>query len=198
MRIWSKITDNRGIVQRTLDNERLIEIKLPRGGTIQCRNKGFEVGEVVCFTLDPMGHITNILPIDVALTKVEIAENRNIQNAIEAIKGDDYEDSDVKNVDGNRYGHPCSTDKSCTEHREITIGGEDYPEYSPEDEYFHWYDDIREDATEIPGQTIDNGIHIQHEYGYFPEMGIGEFSSDGGSTMYDGEGDIDSYPWSWG
>jgi hypothetical protein len=69
-----------GIVKKVSRNRSKIWIELPRGGTFLCRNEGFEVGEQVCFLLDPLKrHVLKVIPKDVADARWEMGQNEELQ-----------------------------------------------------------------------------------------------------------------------
>jgi len=73
------INANRGIVVSTSLNGNIIKIKTPRGGTFTCKNKGFETGERICFTLDALKqNVVKILPEEVADIKWALSQDAPI------------------------------------------------------------------------------------------------------------------------
>jgi hypothetical protein len=70
------INANRGIVVSTSLDGNIIKIKTPRGGTFTCKNKGFETGERICFTLDALKqNVVKILPEEVADIKWALSQD---------------------------------------------------------------------------------------------------------------------------
>lgn len=57
------LNEHEAIVQSISSNKLEITLLLPRGGIVKAKNEGFEVGDNVCFILDPSKKkITKVLP----------------------------------------------------------------------------------------------------------------------------------------
>lgn len=57
------LNEHEAIVQSISNNKLEITLLLPRGGLVKAKNEGFEVGDNVCFILDPSKKkITKVLP----------------------------------------------------------------------------------------------------------------------------------------
>lgn len=62
-----KVNANYGIVRSVSADRTKIKVVTPRGGTFECRNEGFEIGQPVCFILDALNQqVIRVLPKDVA------------------------------------------------------------------------------------------------------------------------------------
>ena len=59
------INQNTGIVQAI--NGDIVNIKMPRGGTVTAPNKGFRIGQSVCLIIGPFGNsVKDAIPIEKA------------------------------------------------------------------------------------------------------------------------------------
>jgi len=161
------LNSNRGTVTRILDGGMHIELRLPRGGRIQCANRGFEVGEVVCFTLDATGrNIIHVLPKDIADLKVAIAQDPMLTASLMEYDDDTIED------DQTDYGQ--EDEGGAHQGRGIHRGGVDVREYyglDPIDyEDCHGFDDIGDSDPDPSGETAPDEVLVHLEYGYVPEL----------------------------
>lgn len=88
---------NYGVVSLVSEDRTKIKIKLPRGGFAEAQNEGFEVGDVVAFTLNPIGtRVLKVMLKYVADLMVEIGRNSTLQSALQ-----DEEASDEHNSERN-------------------------------------------------------------------------------------------------
>lgn len=103
-----KLNANYGTVRTVSHDRSEITIGMPTGGSIQCRNEGFEVGQVVCFVLDALGRrVIKVLPKDIADMQVYLGMNPELQEALrddapepepEVADNDDFISLEVDNV----------------------------------------------------------------------------------------------------
>jgi len=115
------INENYGVVRWVSSNGGTIKIRLPRGGTATARNSGFEVGDVVAFTLDPTGtKVVKVLHKYVADLMVEIGKNPYLREAI-TIEEEPNEYNpgaeNFENYPGDRSIFAQSSDSYGAEHR---------------------------------------------------------------------------------
>lgn len=104
------LNKNVGIVTRLLDGGQRIELRLPKGGRIQCRNQGFEVGQTVCFTLDASKqNVIRVIPKEVADLQVAIAIDPYLQESLM----EDPHDDIAENCPSDGYGPESSIDQCC-------------------------------------------------------------------------------------
>lgn len=62
-----RINDNVGIVDKVLDGGQTIVLRSLRGGKFICKNKGFEVGDVLCYTVNTISRsIEELIPKKIA------------------------------------------------------------------------------------------------------------------------------------
>ena len=173
----SPINKNVAIVDRVLDSGQTIILHCKLGGRFTCRNQGFEVGDVVCYTIDPLTQqVVHILPKDVADLKVMLARDPDLQLAI-------VEDSDVEPfiaIDSSGYGQETEIDpdQGCGDSGEQDSFGADFA-FDPLD----FYDPTRIDCTdhlgeEAPGETDSVQIHLSAEYECFQGLVFGEPEDD--------------------
>jgi hypothetical protein len=77
------LNSNYGIVRRISKDRTTITIALPRGGTFEAKNAGFEIGDEVAFLLDSASQrVVKVIPKDVADARMAIAQNETLQQAI--------------------------------------------------------------------------------------------------------------------
>lgn len=70
------LNSHEAIVQSISNNKSKITLLLPRGGVIKAKNEGFEVGDHVCFLLDPSNKkIIKVLPKLVADLTVAVGSD---------------------------------------------------------------------------------------------------------------------------
>jgi len=73
-----------GVVRRVSKDRSRITISAPRGGTFECQNAGFEIGQQVCYILDTLDRqIKRVLPRDVAELQVLMGLNPELQEALQ-------------------------------------------------------------------------------------------------------------------
>jgi hypothetical protein len=97
-------TMNRGIVRAmSLDRTRMT-IAMPRGGSFECDNNGFDVGQAVCFLLDGLGkRVIKVWPREIAEAMVVVGSLPEVQEVIAANeawqeKSTAEEDSDIEKI----------------------------------------------------------------------------------------------------
>jgi hypothetical protein len=90
------INANYGVIRSVNKNRDKIKIAAPRGGIFECRNEGFEIGQVVCFILDALNRrVLKVLPKEIADLQLMAGLNPELQEALQdkPIDGDaDVED----------------------------------------------------------------------------------------------------------
>jgi hypothetical protein len=78
-----QINANYGIVRSVSADRSRIKIRSPRGGTFECRNEGFEIGQAVCFILDALNKkVVKVLPKEVADVQAMLGLNPELQEAL--------------------------------------------------------------------------------------------------------------------
>jgi hypothetical protein len=161
------VNSNSAVVTRLLDGGQRVELRLPKGGRAQAQNRGFEVGEVVCFTLDATGkRIISILPKEVADLKVAIAQDPMLQSALQEYDDDTIED-DCTGFGQEAEGDPYS---SRGVHREgVEIWGDH--EYDPLDyEDSDGLDYLCDADTDASGEAPPDEVLVFAEHGGIPEL----------------------------
>jgi hypothetical protein len=79
----NRINRNYGIIRSVSQDRSKIKIGMPMGGTFECRNEGFEVGQAVCFILDALGkRVLKVLPKEIADLQLFLGTNPALQEAI--------------------------------------------------------------------------------------------------------------------
>lgn len=74
---------NYGIVRRISADRTTITIAMPRGGTFECQNEGFRIGQSVCFILNTLKNkIVKVLPKEVADVQTFLGTNPELQEAL--------------------------------------------------------------------------------------------------------------------
>jgi hypothetical protein len=90
------INANYGVIRSVSKSRDKIKIAAPRGGIFECRNEGFEIGQVVCFILDALNRrVLKVLPKEIADLQLMAGMNPELQEALQdkPIDGDaDIED----------------------------------------------------------------------------------------------------------
>lgn len=90
------INANYGVIRSVSNNRDKIKISSPRGGIFECRNEGFEIGQIVCFILDALNQrVLKVLPKEIADLQLMAGMNPELQEAMQdkPIDGDaDIED----------------------------------------------------------------------------------------------------------
>lgn len=151
---------NQGIVSRLLDGGNKVEVRLPRGGRLTCRNRGFEVGDEVCFSLDPSGTlITSITYKAIADMKVALAQSPYANSETEDPDANleiDL-DSDGQEIEG-------LLDIRCGELGEGYSVWEDYPDHPIGDENGDWDDYHGIPDSEPPRETNHHEVHLLDEW----------------------------------
>jgi len=161
------LNSNTAVVTRLLNGGQRVELRLPKGGRTQAQNRGFDVGEIVCFTLDATGRrIVQILPKDVADLKVAIAQDPMLSAALQ-----DYDDDTITD-DYTGFGQEDEGDphQGGDSHREwMEIWG--HNEFDPLDyEDRDGADDHSEDNADPSGETAPDEIYLLSESGDIPEL----------------------------
>jgi hypothetical protein len=140
------INANYGIVRSVSQDRSKITIGATRGGTFECHNEGFEIGQTVCFLLDALGRrVIKVLPKWVADLQLYFGSNPELQEALrtdapepepEPVGYDDQEEEDdyEKYADDGRDEGPSIEeyiDSFGTMSGNNVEGGEveDWPEY---------------------------------------------------------------------
>jgi len=78
-----KVNANYGTVRSVSADRTRVRISAPRGGTFECRNEGFEIGQSVCFLLDALNRqVIKVLPKEVADMQAFMGSNPELQNAL--------------------------------------------------------------------------------------------------------------------
>jgi len=73
-----------GVVRRVSRDRSRITISAPRGGTFECQNAGFRIGQEVCYILDTLNKkVTQVLPRNVADLQVLMGLNPELQEALQ-------------------------------------------------------------------------------------------------------------------
>ena len=76
MGIIGNLNDHEAIVQSVSNDKTEITLLLPKGGITKAKNEGFEVGDHICFLLDPSNkRITKVVPKLVADLIVEVGSD---------------------------------------------------------------------------------------------------------------------------
>lgn len=161
------VNSNVAVVARLLDGGQRVELRLPKGGRAQAPNRGFEVGEVVCYTLDATGRrIVQILPKEVADLKVAIAQDPILQSALQEYDDDTIED------DSESYGQEDESRADSgggTHRKEVELWGDN--EYDPIDyEDDDGVDYISLGDTGSPGETAPDEVLVHLESGELLEL----------------------------
>ena len=74
------INANYGVVRSVSSNKSTIKVAMPRGGVLECRNEGFEIGQSVCFILDALKRrIVKLWPNEVADVQLLLGLNPELQ-----------------------------------------------------------------------------------------------------------------------
>ena len=183
------VDSHHGTVSRLIDNGNSIEIDLPRGGKLQCRNKGFEVGESVCFAIGSKGNVISLLPCDVAKVKMEIAQNKNLQ----IILMEDHYERSIEHYDNrDGFSYEGSIDPCCQEHREDSLRGENYNNNQSDYENGNWIEYTCPSGTEGHRETCNILIHLLSESNAISDVGEWDDPSKGGANKFHDEGYPDS------
>jgi len=73
-----------GRVVAVVEGGQSIVIQAARGGRFTCQNKGFSLGDVLCYTFDSVTKkITTLVPKDIADIHAMIARDQHLQQALE-------------------------------------------------------------------------------------------------------------------
>jgi len=116
----SLLNDNHGVVSWVSPDRTTIKIRLPRGGSVKAPNAGFEMGDVVAFTLNPVGdRVLKVMPKYVADLAVEIGRNRLLQAALI-----EEEVSDEHNWNANGIEEDCPYSRPSLEECPDLYGAE--------------------------------------------------------------------------
>jgi len=84
-----------GIVEKVSPDKTKITLRLPKGGLIEAKNEGFEVGDQVCFLMDPLGRkVIKVTPKILADVQVLIGSSPELQGALMEVLEDVRDDED--------------------------------------------------------------------------------------------------------
>lgn len=158
--IPSWTNSNHGIVTKLLDGGNKVEVRLPRGGHLTCRNRGFEVGDEVCFSLDPSGTlITSITYKAIADMKVALAQDPYTRLETEDPDANLEEDifSDGQEIEG-------LLDLCCGESGNGPSEWEDNINDPIGDEDGYWDDYYGGIDADSSGETSNNEVHLLDEW----------------------------------
>lgn len=122
------LNKHKGVVRSVSPDCTKITIGLPRGGTATAQNEGFDVGDAVCFTLDPSGRrVLRVLPKDVADAKVEIACSETLQHAImepdNPIEQEEYDGDPTNQPSDGQEIEECLNHHCRKAGDDVSIGG---------------------------------------------------------------------------
>lgn len=132
-----KLNRNVGIVEKVIDNGQRIVLRSLRGGSRICRNKGFEVGELLCYTVNlKTGDIVELIPKKIADTLVYLGEHTDVQRLMEEIPHGILDE--VFDDSGEGPTHPLLVDCSSGETGDLHIIGEDNGDYTTPDIDPNW------------------------------------------------------------
>ena len=136
-----KANENVGIVEEVLDGGQKILLRSLRGGTIICNNKGFEKGELLCYTINlETKKIVELIPKKIADAMVILGTQPTIQRIVEVSHGTDgFESSDC----GEGLQNPFAADCGGGEDGNTHIIGASIPDNSSEDFNPSWSGDFR-------------------------------------------------------
>ena len=127
----SIINDHEAIVQSVSDDKTEITLLLPRGGTAKAKNEGFEVGDNVCFILDPSNKIiTKVLPKLVADITAAVGSDPIIRASLQEAPDPEELDMDEWQFDDEKEDEPLKAteedhDKGEEEGKYTFIPGSD-------------------------------------------------------------------------
>jgi hypothetical protein len=100
MRVCHRINEFEGIVQSVSKDKTEITLSLPRGGTIKAPNAGFEVGEKVCFFMNPAEtKIVKVIPKLVADVARAVGESPILAHSIMERPDEEDEDFDEYQIE---------------------------------------------------------------------------------------------------
>jgi len=103
----SIINDHEAIVQSVSNDKMEITLLLPRGGIAKAKNEGFEVGDNVCFILDPSNKIiTKVLPKLVADLTVAVGSDPIMRAALQEAPDPEELDMDGWGFDDEKEDEP--------------------------------------------------------------------------------------------
>ena len=78
------VNANYGVIRSVNKTRDKVKVSMPRGGIFECRNEGFEIGQIVCFILDALNRrIIKILPKEVADLQLMAGLNPELQEALQ-------------------------------------------------------------------------------------------------------------------
>ena len=151
------LNSNVAVVSRLLDGGQRIELRLPKGGRAQARNRGFEVGDVVCFTLDAtQTRIISIMPKEVADLKVAIAQDDVLQSALMEYDDDPTEED----LDGIGQEDESGPDTGGHLHREGVERESHYPIYPHPYEDYDGFDHLGGGDGETPREAAPDEVYL--------------------------------------
>lgn len=87
------LNSHESIVQSVSNDKTEITLLLPRGGIVKAKNEGFEVGDHICFLLDPSKtKIIKVIPKTIADLTVAVGSDPIMRAALqEAPEPEEYE-----------------------------------------------------------------------------------------------------------
>ena len=72
-----------GIVEKVSLDKTKVTLRLPKGGLIEAKNEGFEIGNQVCFIMDPLGRkVIKVIPKILADVQVLVGSSPELQGAL--------------------------------------------------------------------------------------------------------------------
>lgn len=137
-----RINANYGTVRSVSKDRTIIRIVSPRGGTFECRNEGFEVGQAVCFILDALNRqIVKVLPKEVADTQYLLGLNPDLQEILQdkPIDNDVEIPEDVELME-KIDGQITVTSKGCVHEEHLDLFRQIYGREPEEWESDDWSD----------------------------------------------------------
>lgn len=161
------LNSNSAVVTRLLDGGRSVELRLPKGGRVSAPNRGFEIGEIVCYTLDATGRrIVTILPKEVADLKVAIAQDTMLQSALQ-----EYDDDPIE-TDSAGFGQEDegNAHQGGGVHREGMEAGNYYGHDPVDYEDGDGSDDNSESDPDTSGETAPDEFYVFFEHASLPEL----------------------------
>src|SRR5574340_717233 len=162
---------NVGIVDEVIGGGQKIVVKAQFGGRFTCRNRGFEVGDVICYLVDPLTQsVTNLMLKEVADAKVLLGENPDLHLAIQ----EDCDDETVHDPTGEGSETEIDPDCRSPEDRVLDTVGAGYCD-NPLDLYdptgFDCPDHM---GAEEPGEADSLSFYLPAEFASLQGLVCGE------------------------
>ena len=130
----SQINSNVGRVVEVLKGGQRIIVQAMRGGRFACANKGFELGDVLCYTFDTVTKkITSLIPKAVADVQAMIARDEQLQLTLQ--EDGNVRDSASKGGHGEEIEIPadqCSLVSGTTGLELLEWGESSYADFDPD------------------------------------------------------------------